>query len=174
MDRSATLKCFLLNPEKPALVSGGNLETSQRIVDTVLIALSKIDFLRTPAAGCGTMINVMIGGLSEKGFWAFYETIGGGSGGRFGKNGVSGVHVNMTNTLNTPVEVAERNYPLIYTIYGLREGSGGDGLVKGFVVKNSVVLSILSDKFNIDLMAYSEGSLVLQQELSSRKAVWNT
>ncbi|MEM0355726.1 MAG: hydantoinase B/oxoprolinase family protein [Desulfurococcaceae archaeon] len=145
----------ILNPRKPAPVSGGNLETSQRIVDTVLKAFSKIDPLKTPAAGSGTMMNIMIGGFSEKtGYWAFYETVGGGSGGRYGKHGVSGVHVNMTNTLNTPIEVAERNYPIMYTVYRIREGSGGDGLyrggeglMRGFIVREKAVLSILADRF---------------------------
>lgn len=145
----------IVNPRKPAPVSGGNLETSQRIVDTVMKALSEVDPWRTPAAGSGTMMNVVIGGFSErKGYWAFYETIGGGSGGRFGKDGVSGVHVNMTNTLNTPIEVAERNYPVMYTVYRIREGSGGDGLyrggdglVRGFIVREKAVLSVMGDRF---------------------------
>ncbi|MEM4961519.1 MAG: hydantoinase B/oxoprolinase family protein, partial [Acidilobaceae archaeon] len=122
----------IVNPVKPAPVAGGNVETSQRIADVVLRALAELVPDRIPAAGSGTMMNVMIGGYdNERGYWAYYETIGGGTGGRPGKNGVSGVHVNMTNTLNTPIEVAERNYPIIYTTYMIRNGSGGKGLYRG-------------------------------------------
>jgi N-methylhydantoinase B len=145
----------IVNPRRPAPVSGGNLETSQRVADTVFLALSKSMPERTPAAGSGTMMNVMMGGrLPDGTYWAYYETIGGGTGGRPGKDGVSGVHVNMTNTLNTPVEVAERTYPLLFTAYRIREGSGGsglyrggDGIVRAFKVLQPCRLSVLSDRF---------------------------
>ncbi len=101
------------------------------------------------------MMNVMIGGtLPNGGYWAYYETIGGGTGGRSGKPGVSGVHVNMTNTLNTPIEIAERQYPLLFTGYRIREGSGGDGLYRGgdgiirsFKVLTRARLSIMAERF---------------------------
>jgi N-methylhydantoinase B len=145
----------VVNPRRPAPVSGGNLETSQRVADTVFLALSKLMPERTPAAGSGTMMNVMMGGrLPDGTYWAYYETIGGGTGGRPGKDGVSGVHVNMTNTLNTPIEVAERTYPLLLTAYRIREGSGGaglyrggDGIVRAFKVLQPCRLSVLSDRF---------------------------
>lgn len=145
----------IVNPVKPAPVAGGNVETSQRIADVVLRALAELVPDRIPAAGSGTMMNVMIGGYdNERGYWAYYETIGGGTGGRPGKNGVSGVHVNMTNTLNTPIEVAERNYPIIYTTYMIRNGSGGkglyrggDGIIRAFRVLKPARLSILADRF---------------------------
>lgn len=144
----------IVNPLKPAPVAGGNVETSQRIADVVLKALAGIAPDRIPAAGSGTMMNVMIGGQGERGYWAYYETIGGGTGGRPGKHGVSGVHVNMTNTLNTPIEIAERSYPVMYTMYKIREGSGGkglyrggDGIVRAFKVLSPARLSIIADRF---------------------------
>ncbi len=144
----------IVNPKKPAPVSGGNVETSQRIADVVLKALSEIAPDRVPAAGSGTMMNVMIGGEDPLiGYWAYYETIGGGTGGRPGKDGVSGVHVNMTNTMNTPIEIAERIYPIIYTAYKIREGSrgrgrfrGGDGIIRSFRVLRPARLSIMSER----------------------------
>ncbi|MEN2999230.1 MAG: hydantoinase B/oxoprolinase family protein [Acidilobaceae archaeon] len=144
----------LLNPRKPAPVAGGNVETSQRVADVVLRALAEIAPERVPAAGSGTMMNVMMGGEWERGYWAYYETIGGGTGGRPGKRGVSGVHVNMTNTLNTPIEMAERSYPLLFTAYKLREGSGGkgrfpggDGIVRAFKVLRPARLSLMAERF---------------------------
>jgi N-methylhydantoinase B len=145
----------IVNPRKPAPVAGGNVETSQRIADVVLRALAEAVPDRIPAAGSGTMINIMLGGYDEeRGYWAYYETIGGGTGGRPGKDGVSGVHVNMTNTLNTPIEVAERSYPILYTAYRIREGSGGkgryrggDGIIRAFKALKPARLSILAERF---------------------------
>jgi len=145
----------LLNPLKPAPVSGGNLETSQRTADLMFRALAKLLPDKVPAAAQGTMMNLMMGGQNYDGkYWAYYETIGAGSGGRPGKAGVSGVHNNMTNTLNTPIEIAERVYPLTFTRYGIREGShgrgkypGGDGIVRAFKTKLDTQVSILSDRF---------------------------
>jgi len=146
----------ILNPIKPAPVSAGNLETSQRIVDTIFKALAEIMPERITAASCGTMMNVMLGGIRNGEFWSYYETIGGGSGGRPNKNGVSAVHVNMTNTLNTPIEVAEKEYPVLFTIYKIRIKSGGDGKFKGgdgiiraFKMLDKATLSIISDRFKI-------------------------
>ncbi|BCU70349.1 hydantoinase B/oxoprolinase family protein [Stygiolobus caldivivus] len=143
---------LLVNPKKPAAVGGGNVETSQRIADVTFLALSK--FLPVPAAGSGTMMNVMMGGVNKGRYWAYYETIGGGSGARPNSDGVSGVHVNMTNTMNTPIEVAESSYPILFTSYRVREGSGGkgkfrggDGLVRGFIALDKLRLSILADRF---------------------------
>ncbi|MFP3484994.1 MAG: hydantoinase B/oxoprolinase family protein [Vulcanisaeta sp.] len=145
----------LVNPRKPAPVSGGNVETSQRIADVVFKALAQALPGKVPAAGSGTMMNVMIGGsLPNGGYWAYYETVGGGTGGRPGKPGVSGVHVNMTNTLNTPIEIAERQYPILFTAYRIREGSGGpgryrggDGIVRAFRVLMPARLSIMAERF---------------------------
>ena len=125
----------IVNPVKPAPVAGGNLETSQRIVDTIYKALIVALPERLPAASHGSMNNLMMGGtLPESGeTWAFYETIGGGYGGRHGLDGVNGVQVNMTNTLNTPIEVMEHYYPITFESYALRPGSGGAGQWRGGV-----------------------------------------
>lgn len=138
----------LLNPKPPAPVAAGNTETSQRIVDVVYRALAAIPGLgsRVPAASGGTMTNVLMGG----GSWAFYETIGCGSGARPGMDGVDGVHVNMTNTLNTPIEILEQEYPVVIERYELRTGSGGLGryrgglgIVRAYRARERIRLSIL-------------------------------
>ncbi|MGC9133771.1 hydantoinase B/oxoprolinase family protein [Caldisphaera sp.] len=145
----------LLNATPPAPVSGGNLETSQRIVDVILLALSKAMPDRIPAASSGTMMNVMLGGYDKNGKpWAYYETIGGGSGARPNGDGVSGVHTNMTNTMNTPIEITESTYPMFFTSYKIREGSGGegkyrggDGIVRSFKVLYPARLAVMSSRF---------------------------
>jgi N-methylhydantoinase B len=155
----------LVNPEKPFPVSGGNVETTQRIADLTLHALSQcVDGI--PSASSGTMFNVMMGGRRSNGkYWSYYETIGGGNGAGPHRNGVSGVHSNMTNTLNTPVEVAEREYPIFFTSYTLRRNSGGkgkyfggDGVIRSFIVTRQSHLSIIADRFNIRPYALSGGS----------------
>ena len=142
-------KGSLLNPEPPAPVSGGNLETSQRVVDVIHRALADAYPGLVPAASCGSMNNVMIGGEG----WAFYETIGGGTGGRPGRDGVDGVHTNMTNTLNTPIEVLEAMYPILFIEYSLRPDSCGPGKYRGglgirrmFKVLEDAVLTVLADR----------------------------
>jgi N-methylhydantoinase B len=117
----------IVNPVRPAPVSAGNVETSQRIADVVFKALADLVPERVPAASCGSMNNVAVGGRG----WAFYETIGCGSGGRPCCDGVDGVHTNMTNTMNTPIEILERSYPVLFVEYKLREGSGGPGRYRG-------------------------------------------
>jgi N-methylhydantoinase B len=123
----------LVNPRKPAPVSGGNLETSQRIADVVFKALTQALPHRVPAASQGSMNNVIAGGFDphRNKQWVFYETIGGGSGGRPGKDGVDGIQCNMTNTMNTPIEAIERYYPMLFEEYGLRPGSHGAGKWRG-------------------------------------------
>ncbi len=123
----------IVNSEAPAAVAGGNVETSQRIVDTLLLALSKSMPEAIPAASQGTMNNLTIGssGRLAEGAFAYYETIGGGAGAGPNGHGASGLHTHMTNTLNTPVEALEQGYPLIVERYELREGSGGKGKFKG-------------------------------------------
>ncbi len=144
----------LLNPRKPAAVGGGNVETSQRVADVTFLALSKALPGKVPAAGSGTMMNVMLGGIYKGKYWSYYETIGGGSGARPFKDGVSAVQNNMTNTLNTPIEVAERYYPLLFTSYRIREGSGGrgkfkggEGIVRSFKVLGRTTMSLIADRF---------------------------
>lgn len=122
----------LVNPLPPAPVSGGNVETSQRIADVIFKALADAFPDKVPAASCGSMNNVMVGGVGENGeTWAFYETIGGGSGARPTMDGVDGVHTNMTNTLNTPIERLEKEYPILFVKYELRPDSGGPGTHRG-------------------------------------------
>jgi len=122
----------LLNPRRPAAVSGGNVETSMRNADLVLGALAKLAPGRVPAQSGGSMNNVMIGGLDGAGrSWAFYETNGCGMGARPHADGIDGIHVHMTNTLNTPIEAIERTMPMLITAYEFAEGSAGDGTFRG-------------------------------------------
>jgi N-methylhydantoinase B len=128
----------IVNARPPAAVAGGNVETSQRIVDVLLRALAQAIPDRIPAAAAGTMNNLTIGGIDlGKGDprvgepFAYYETIAGGMGARAGKSGVSGVHTHMTNSLNTPAEALEYAYPLRVRRYSLRPGSGGEGKFRG-------------------------------------------
>ncbi len=120
----------LLDPEPPAAVVGGNVETSQRVTDTVLSAFSEAIPDRLPAQSQGTMNNLTIGSRDGEAF-SYYETIGGGFGARPTKDGMDGVQVGMTNTLNTPVEALEAEYPLRVTRYALRPDSGGRGRFRG-------------------------------------------
>ncbi len=128
-------KGTLVNPYKPAPVSGGNVETSQRIADVMFKALSKALPYKVPAASLGSMNNIMAGGYDpqRKRPWAFYETIGGGSGARPFEDGVDGIHTNMTNTLNTPIEAIEQYYPIEFVSYEFREESFGAGRYRGGV-----------------------------------------
>jgi len=127
----------VVNALAPAAVAGGNVETSQRIVDVLLGALAKIEWGEAgavvPAASQGTMNNLTIGGYDadrERTF-AYYETVGGGMGARPNSDGPSAAHSHMTNTLNTPIEALEFDYPLRLLRYELRPGSGGGGKYKG-------------------------------------------
>jgi N-methylhydantoinase B len=123
----------IVNAVHPAPVAGGNVETSQRIVDVLFKALSKALPQRIPAASQGTMNNLTIGGTDPRTGreFAYYETIAGGMGARPGLEGVGGVHTHMTNSLNTPVEALEYAYPLRVRAYRLRRGSGGAGRARG-------------------------------------------
>jgi N-methylhydantoinase B len=118
---------------KPAPVAAGNVETSQRIVDVLLGALAGAVPEQIPAASCGSMNNIAIGGYNSRmgQEYAYYETIGGGMGGRPTINGLSGIHTHMTNTMNTPIEALEHAYPLQIEHYGLLHESGGKGLQSG-------------------------------------------
>src|SRR5258708_15593923 len=116
----------LVNARPPSAVAAGNVETSQRIADTVFRALAAGGCV-VPAEGQGTMNNVAFWG----GGWTYYETIVGGPGATRGANGPSGVHVGMSNTLNTPIEVLEMEHPLRVRTYALRTGSGGAGTWDG-------------------------------------------
>jgi N-methylhydantoinase B len=117
----------LVHAAPPVAVAAGNVETSQRIADTLLGALAQAAPDRVPAAGQGTMNNILIGSDD----FAYYETLAGGQGGRSGKLGQSGVHTGMTNTKNTPVESLETHYPFRVLGYRLRRDSGGEGRYPG-------------------------------------------
>jgi N-methylhydantoinase B len=123
----------LLNPRWPAAVAGGNVETAQRVVDVVLGALAQAVPDRIPAASAGTMNNWTFGGShpTSGAPFAYYETLGGGMGARPTAPGLDGVQVHMTNTLNTPVEALEHQFPLRVWRYALRPASGGAGHWRG-------------------------------------------
>jgi N-methylhydantoinase B len=145
----------IVNAQPPAAVAGGNVETSQRIVDVLLLALAQAIPDRIPAAASGTMNNLTIGGIDFRSGepFAYYETVAGGMGARPGKPGVSGVHTNMTNSLNTPAEALEYAYPLRVRKYSLRPGSGGkgkfrggDGIVREIEVLTDCEVTVLADR----------------------------
>ena len=127
----------VVNARPPAAVAGGNVEMSQRIVDTLFRALAQAAPERIPAASAGTMNNLTIGGLFPADHaragepFAYYETIAGGMGARPQQDGISGVHTHMTNSLNTPAEALEYAYPFRVTRYSLRSKSGGEGEHRG-------------------------------------------
>jgi len=145
----------IVNASPPAAVAGGNVETSQRIVDVLLRALSKAIPDRIPAAASGTMNNLTIGGVDPRTGkpFAYYETIAGGMGARPTKSGVSGVHTHMTNSLNTPAEALAYGYPLRVLEYSLRPDSGGagkhhggDGIVREIEVLTECEVTLLSER----------------------------
>ncbi len=139
----------------PAAVAGGNVETSQRLVDVLLRALAAALPERIPAASGGSMNNLTIGGADPRSgeLFAYYETIAGGAGGGPAGAGASGVQTHMTNTLNTPVEALEHAYPLRVRRYRLRDGSGGagrhrggDGVVKEFELLADARVTLISER----------------------------
>jgi len=145
----------IVNARPPAAVAGGNVETSQRIVDVLLRALAQAIPDRIPAAASGTMNNLTIGGIDARTGepFTYYETIAGGMGARPSRHGVAGVHTHMTNSLNTPSEALEYAYPLRVRSYSLRPGSGGggrfrggDGIVREIEVLNDCEVTLLADR----------------------------
>ena len=139
----------IVNAGFPAAVAAGNVETSQRIADVLLGALAQAAPGRVPAAGQGTMNNVLIGGDD----FAYYETVGGGQGGRQGRAGMSGVHTGMTNTKNTPAESISTHYPFRVVRYSLRRGSGGagrhrggDGIEREIEFDRAATVSLMGDR----------------------------
>jgi N-methylhydantoinase B len=131
------------------------VENSQRIVDVLMRALAQAIPDRIPAAAAGTMNNLTIGGIDPRTGepFAYYETIAGGMGARPTKDGVSGVHTHMTNSLNTPAEALEYAYPLRVLRYALRSGSGGagryrggDGIVREIEVLTDAEVTLLADR----------------------------
>src|SRR5579863_8248894 len=145
----------IVNARPPAAVAGGNVETSQRIVDVLLRALAQAIPDRIPAAASGTMNNLTIGGIDPRTGkpFAYYETIAGGMGARPSKPGVPGVHTHMTNSLNTPAEALEFAYPLRVRHYSLRPGSGGaarhrggDGIIREIEVLTACEVTLLAER----------------------------
>lgn len=148
----------ILAARRPAPVAGGNVETSQRIVDVLFGALAKALPDRIPAASSGTMNNICAGGLDPRTGqpFAYYETMGGGQGARPDGDGLSGVHTHMTNSLNTPIEALETSYPFRVHAYSIRRGSGGsgrhrggDGLIRELEFLTGGNLSLLTDRRKI-------------------------
>jgi N-methylhydantoinase B len=144
----------VVNALPPAAVAGGNVETSQRIVDTLLLALSHAG-ARVPAASQGTMNNLTIGGTDKRTGrqFAYYETVAGGMGARPGLDGIDAIHTHMTNSLNTPAEALEYAYPMRVTRYSIRRGSGGngrfrggDGVVREIELLTDAQVTMLSDR----------------------------
>ncbi|HUL48447.1 MAG TPA: hydantoinase B/oxoprolinase family protein [Gemmatimonadales bacterium] len=161
IDVVAPVGC-LVNARYPAAVAGGNVETSQRIADTVMLALAK-GGLPVPAQGQGTMNNITMGSVDHPPPssardrpcppWTYYETIGGGQGASASGSGPSGVHVGMSNTWNTPIEVLEMGLPVRVSTYALRRGSGGrgewpggDGVVREYRALEPMVVNVLGER----------------------------
>ncbi len=137
----------LVNARPPAAVVGGNVETSSRIADVVMAALGQA--VPAPAAGQGTMNNLTLGSTG----FTYYETLGGGQGGCPDADGPSAVHVAMSNTLNTPVEALEREFPMRVTRHAVRRGSGGagrhpggDGIVREFEALAPMDFNLLTER----------------------------
>jgi N-methylhydantoinase B len=147
----------ILNPIRPAPVSGGNVETSMRNADLVLAAFGMLAPHLVPAQSGGSMNNVMMGGIDRGVPWSFYETNGCGMGARPDKDGIDAIHAHMTNTLNTPIEAIERDFPLRIVRYEFAEGSGGAGrysggcgLIRSFqLTRGSATLSLLSERHQV-------------------------
>jgi N-methylhydantoinase B len=143
----------LVNARRPAAVAAGNVETSSRIVDVVMGALAQALPERIPAASQGTMNNLAMGSRDGTRAWDYYETLGGGMGGGCLHPGLSAVQSHMTNTLNTPIEVLEMEFPLRVRRYQLRSGSGGkgrhrggDGLVREYEFLQPAHVTLLTER----------------------------
>jgi len=155
---TAPLGC-LLNAERPAAVAAGNVETSTRVVDLVAGALSQAIPERIPAASHGSMNNLAMGHRissatkPDEKSWDYYETIGGGMGAGSTGGGLSALQTHMTNTLNTPIEVLEMNYPVRINRYAIRDHSGGrgcrnggDGLIREFEFLAPAEVTLLTER----------------------------
>ena len=139
----------LVNARYPAAVAAGNVETSTRLVDVVLGALAKAMPEKIPAASHGSMNNVAMGSVS----WDYYETLGGGMGAGPAGGGLDAVQTHMTNTLNTPIELVEKYYPLRINRYEIRAGSGGqgtysggNGLIREYEFQDSTSVTLLTER----------------------------
>ncbi|HYR87115.1 MAG TPA: hydantoinase B/oxoprolinase family protein [Terriglobia bacterium] len=145
----------IVNARPPAAVCGGNVETSQRIVDVLYKCLAAALPARIPAASQGTMNNFTFGGIDPRTQKpvAYYETVSGGMGARPTMDGLSGVHTHMTNSMNTPVEALEHAYPVRMIRYSLRPESGGrgkcrggDGVIRELRFLTKAQITVLSDR----------------------------
>jgi N-methylhydantoinase B len=148
----------VVNATHPAAVAGGNVETSQRIVDVLFKALAQALPNRIPAASQGTMNNLTIGGIDPRPGsggreFSYYETVAGGMGARPDADGISAIHTHMTNSLNTPAEALEYAYPLRVREYRIRKGSGGkgkqqggDGVIREIETLAPARMSLLADR----------------------------
>ena len=146
----------VLNARYPSAVVGGNVETSQRVVDAVFGALARAVPESIQAASAGTMSNLAFGsprGVPAAESWAYYETVAGGMGGRPGARGASAVQTHMTNTLNTPVEAMERELPVTVEKYSVRRDSGGagefpggDGIVREYRFSKNAHVSLITER----------------------------
>jgi N-methylhydantoinase B len=145
----------LLNARRPAAVAAGNVETSTRVVDVICGALAPAIPDRIPAASHGSMNNLAMGSRDNNNRWDYYETIGGGMGAGKDGGGLSAVQTHMTNTLNTPVEVLEMNYPVRVCRYALRRGTGGkgqrdggDGILREYEFLKAAQITLLTERRN--------------------------
>jgi N-methylhydantoinase B len=145
----------IVNARPPAAVAAGNVETSQRIVDTVLGALARALPGRVPAASYGTMNNLLIGGTDPRRGtpFAYYETLGGGHGAGPTWDGEHAMQAHMTNTRNTPVEALEHAYPLHVVATRIRRGSGGagrqrggDGIERTLELRSDARVTVIADR----------------------------
>jgi len=145
----------VVNPRPPAAVSAGNVETSQRITDTVLGAFAQALPERVPAASSGTMNNLLVGGADPRDGrpFAYYETLAGGHGAGPSWDGASAMQAHMTNTRNTPIESLEHAYPLRVRYTRIRSGSGGagrhrggDGLERSLELLSDARVTVISER----------------------------
>jgi N-methylhydantoinase B/oxoprolinase/acetone carboxylase alpha subunit len=145
----------VVDAQPPAAMAAGNVETSQRITDVVLGALSRVAPISIAAASSGTMNNLTFGGWDSRldTPFAYYETIAGGMGASAISDGPSALHTHMTNSWNTPIEAFEHQYPLRIRTYRIRTGSGGrgkhrggDGIVREFEFLSPAQVTVLSDR----------------------------
>lgn len=149
-----TIPGTIVDATFPAAVSAGNVETSQRIVDVLFAAVSKVYPDAAAAAACGSMNNVLVGGETATGHpYVYYETIGGGMGATPHCDGASAIQTHMTNTLNTPVEAFENLFPIRIERYEVRRGSGGaglrrggDGLIRSFRFLRDATITVIAER----------------------------
>jgi N-methylhydantoinase B len=157
----------IVNPAFPAPVSNANINTSQRIADVVLGALAQALPEKVPAASSGSMCLFTVGGINPRtgAYYSYVETYGGGQGAVVNQDGMDGVHTNMTNTRNTPVEVIEITYPLMVDRYGLVPDTDGPGQFRGglgltreiTVLDHRATINLSSDRLRLKPWGLAEG-----------------